>query len=175
MVLLPVVEGVQTTLQEEVLVPGGSATNPHVGAERDGVDAVKFAVPRGEPFGCPAVVFVTVAVHVVELGGFMRCTELGLHDTETLVWAWGRGVGVLVGVGLGGGGVRAGVSVGFGVGVATKVVGITAVTQFSPESPPDLFWSPSCTMNSNRYAWPACNGAPFLSCKVERLKRISAA
>jgi len=27
-------------------------------------------------------------------------------------------------------------------------------TQFSPESPPALFWSPSCTMNCRRYARP---------------------
>src|SRR5262249_23677803 len=30
------------------------------------------------------------------------------------------------------------------------------IAQFSPTSPPTLFWSPSCTMNSTRYTWPIC-------------------
>src|SRR5262249_26142694 len=34
--------------------------------------------------------------------------------------------------------------------------GILMFTQFSPVSPPALFWSPSCTMYCKRYVWPAC-------------------
>jgi hypothetical protein len=135
-------------------------------------DPVKFAVPWGAPLGAPAEVFVTVAVQTVKLPSVI---EGGVHVTETLVLAAGRGVGVRVGVAVGGPGVRAGVSVATGVGFGVKPGGINAVTQFSPESPPVLFWSPSCTMNSNRYAWLATNGFPCLSCRLARLKRISAA
>ena len=55
--------GVHVTEQVEVL--DVAATRLHVLAERVGFDDVKFAVPRGESFGCPAEVFVTVAVQVV--------------------------------------------------------------------------------------------------------------
>jgi hypothetical protein len=38
---------------------------------------------------------------------------------------------------------------------------MTTLMQPSPESPPVLFWSPSCTMNRSRYACPASSGWPF--------------
>ena len=63
MVRFPVLVGVHVTSQVEVL--GVAATRLHVLDERVGFDAVKFAVPRGESLGCPAEVFVTVAVQVV--------------------------------------------------------------------------------------------------------------
>src|SRR5712671_6828804 len=147
MVWFPVVFGAHVTVQVEVLAVAGASV--HGLPVTVGFDAVNVDVPRGESFGCPTVVFVTATVD-------------GLHDTEALVVAWGSGVGVLVGVAVGGTGV------GVGVRFGTKFGGSTAVTQFSPESPPVLFWSPSCTMNSNRYAWLACNGFPNLSRRLPR-------
>ena len=162
-VWFPVVFGAHVTVQVEVLTVAGASV--HGLPVTVGFDAVNVDVPRGESLGWPAEVFVTVAVQVV---GVLTVTLAGLHTTETLVAAWGRGVGVLVGVAVGGTGV------GVGVRFGTKVLGISAVTQFSPASPPVLFWSPSCTMNSNRYAWLACSGFPNLSRRLPRLKRTSA-
>ena len=63
MVRFPVFVGVHVTVQVEVLTVAGASV--HGFPESVGFDDVKFAVPRGESLGCPAVVFVTVAVQVV--------------------------------------------------------------------------------------------------------------
>src|SRR5438128_1545824 len=163
MVWFPVVEGVHVTSQVEVLTVAGASV--HGLPVTVGFDAEKVAMPRGESLGCPTEVFVTVAVQVV---GLLTVTVAGLHDTEMLVLAWGRGVGVLVGVLVGGTGVAVGVRFG------TKFPGISPLAQASPESPPVLFWSPSCTMNSNRYTCPGTSGFPNRSRRLARLQRTSA-
>jgi hypothetical protein len=169
MVWVPVFEGVKLTVQLEVVAV--AAASVHGSGTMVPDDCVRFDVPRGAPLGANAEVFVTVAMHDVLLPSVI---EVGLHVTETLVLAAGRGVGVLVGVGVmvavavGGGGVA--VATVFG----TNPWGINPLLQASPVSPPVLFWSPSCTMNSNRYTWPTCNASPFLSRRLARLQRTSA-
>jgi hypothetical protein len=163
MVWAPVVLGAHVTVQVEVLTVAGASV--HGLPVTVGFDAVKIDVPRGESLGCPAEVFVTVTVQVV---GLLTVTVEGLHATEALVVAWGRGVGVPVGVTVGGTGV------GVGVRFGTKFNGIRPLAQASPESPPVLFWSPSCTMNSNRYTCPGTSGFPNRSRRLPRVQRTSA-
>ena len=66
MVGLPVCVFVQLTLQVEVVAPGTSVHGlPWPEDETVPFDTVKVAVPRGAPWGAPAVLFVTVAVQLV--------------------------------------------------------------------------------------------------------------
>ena len=65
MVWFPVALGAHVTLQEEwIRSPVG--TRVHGLPVTVGFDAENVDVPRGESLGCPAEVFVTVTVQVVE-------------------------------------------------------------------------------------------------------------
>ena len=64
MVWFPDVFGAHVTLHVEVLTVAGASV--HGLPVTVGFDAENVDVPRGESLGCPAEVFVTVTVQVVE-------------------------------------------------------------------------------------------------------------
>src|SRR5439155_1149945 len=66
-------------------------------------------------------------------------------------------------------------------GVASAVLvivrlgdGMVRVVQFSPASPPTLFWSPSWVMTWNRYVLPGASASPFSSWRPLTFQRTSA-